>query len=116
MGYKIKDREIYKDGHRLYSFGVAHSNMSVMDKELLLTVGRHFHELKGECTSYFQTDILNGAFLGAVEGPASHYLGVKETVQLLASYLALKDDRLEALHEVIGQVEEAAKNLKKGEK
>jgi hypothetical protein len=111
MEYKIKDGEIYKDDHRLHSFGVTYSNLSVMDKKLLLTVGRHFEELKNGIHRKIAWDDFNCTFKELIGLDSHRYLNAEVYAEYLASYLALKDDRLEALHEVIRKLEEAAKGL-----
>jgi hypothetical protein len=117
MGYKIEDGEIYKDDHRLHSFGVTYSNLSVMEKKLLLTVGQYFQELKASFNHDAESSFDYYGFLVAVSMEnEEHPLRVEDFAECLASYLALKDDRLEALHEVIRKVEEAAKVLKEGER
>lgn len=113
MRYKIENGKIYKGDYPLQGFGLprTYSNLVAMDKELLLLVGRHFEELKDKL-DFLEMRTFDRDFFSIIEDYTSpYYLRVEDYAQYLASYLALKDDRLEALHEVIRKVEETAKGL-----
>jgi hypothetical protein len=110
--YSIKNGRIFKDefyvGHYEPLF---YRNRLAMEKEILLTVGRHFEALRNKIFDVYESLKIDDTFIDAIEYYSHSSFTSKEFSQFLAHYLALKDDRLEALHEVIRKVEEVAKGL-----